>query len=99
MLFRFHDTLTTIFRGPPAMCAGMLVVVTPHWTTDPSGVAAVLVEVHRSFPDLVIVATFMGGRTMEGNVKVCETNSIPGYQFPSPQRRLSAKSSTIGDFV
>jgi acetyltransferase len=81
---RFRDALTTVFKASPEVCAGALVLVTPQSTTDPLGVASVLVEVHTAFPTRLIVATFMGGRTMEDPIRVCEASGIPCYQFPEP---------------
>jgi acetyltransferase len=81
---RFRDAIATAFRDPPSLCAGALVLITPQSTTDPAGVAAVLVDVHGTFPDRAIVATFMGGRTMDAPIKVCEASGIPCYQFPEP---------------
>jgi acetyltransferase len=81
---RFRNAVMTIFNDPPTICAGVVVLITPQSTTDPLGVANVLIEVHNLYPDRLIIAVFMGGETMKQPTQLCENVCIPSYKFPEP---------------
>lgn len=82
---RFKQALEAIFdEMPPEECAGAVVLVTPQSTTDPIAVAEVLAQVHNSYPDRLMLTTFIGGETMAEPRRIVEANGITSYQFPEP---------------
>lgn len=82
---RFQQALEAIFEEEsPENCAGTVVLVTPQSTTDPTAVADVLVNVHKKFPDRLMLTTFIGGETMVAPRQIVETHGITSYQFPEP---------------
>jgi acetyltransferase len=81
---RFRNAVMTIFNDPPTVSAGIVVLVTTQSTTDPLGVANVLIKVRNFYPDRLIITGFMGGEPIKQVTQMCEKVGIPSYKVSEP---------------
>ncbi len=79
---RYDTALRIVFKDAMDCCAGSLVLLTPQANTYPSRVADLMIKVHEDFPNHVMLASFIGGKSvMEGATKL-RAAGIPCYDFP-----------------
>ena len=72
---------------------GALVILTPQAMTEPVETAKGIIEVKKNYEDKPIVASFVGGSSVQEAVKLLEREGIPNYEFP--ERAIKALSSLV----
>jgi len=59
-----------------------LVILTPQAVTEPEKTADQIAKAKKRFPDKPLITAFVGGKTIEGAVKILSDSKIPSYPFP-----------------
>ena len=93
---RYRFALDTVLRSEAIHNA--LVILTPQATTEVDLTAKTLIEVHNTFRDKPLVASFMGGDAVSQAIKLLEGAKIPNYAFPERAIRALAALSNYGDY-
>jgi len=71
-----------------------LVILTPQAVTEPERTAEQIALAKKRFPDKPLVTAFVGGRTIEGAVKILSDAKIPSYPFP--ERAVYPLAALVG---
>lgn len=79
---RYDVALRTVFQERLEDVAGALLLLTPQANTRPTQAARVMIDVHRDFPDHVMIASFMGGGSVREGAENLVKAGIPCYDFP-----------------
>lgn len=74
--------------------ASVITILTPQAGTEPLKTAERICDLHRRFPDMPIVSSFIGGEQMEKAIDRLQECGIPNYPFP--ERAVYALSELAG---
>ncbi len=79
---RYDVALRTVFQDDMKFCAGALVLLTPQANTQPSRAAELMIKVHEDYPEHVMIASFMGGKSVVDGAAKLRDAGVPVYDFP-----------------
>jgi len=88
---QYRFTLETVLGSEDIHQA--LVILTPQAMTQPVETAKTVIEVKKYHENKPIVASFIGGSSVQEAVKVLEEAGIPNFEFP--ERAIKALSSLV----
>jgi acetyl coenzyme A synthetase (ADP forming)-like protein len=74
-----------------------LIILTPQAMTHPVETAKNIIEIKKNHKDKPIVASFIGGNSVEQAVKLLEEAAIPNYEFPERAIRALSSLSRYGE--
>lgn len=79
---RYEKALDVVLACPPSEVAGAIVVLTPQAQTDTPNAAKKMIEMHKKYPEKVMVAAFIGGPTVAEPSQELTKAGVPTYAFP-----------------
>jgi acetyltransferase len=83
---RYEDVLRILCES--GEYAAILVLLTPQMVTDPVGTAKSIVKISRSFGNINIFTSFLGGKKIGAGIKVLKNNNIMNFEYPIDLIRL-----------
>ncbi|MHA1679898.1 MAG: acetate--CoA ligase family protein [Promethearchaeota archaeon] len=79
---RYDFALREVLKEPDDVCAGTLIILTPQANTQPEKASEVMIKIHEEFPGKVMIAAFMGGKSVVEGAKNLIEHRVPCYDFP-----------------
>jgi acetyltransferase len=79
---RYKFALSTVLSDSNVGC--VLVILTPQATTKPKETAQTIIEASKEYKNKPIVASFMGGESVQEASKNLLSHGIPCFEFPEP---------------
>jgi acetyltransferase len=79
---RYEFAMEVLSKTPHTECAGQIILLTPQAQTDPLNVAKKIAEIHKKYPEKVVVASFIGGMSIHEPAKILNKSGVPCYAFP-----------------
>ncbi|MGR3951325.1 MAG: bifunctional acetate--CoA ligase family protein/GNAT family N-acetyltransferase [Chlamydia sp.] len=77
---RYEKTILEIAKDP--FIDGILVIVSPQDMTDSAGIALALSRASSLFPGKPILASWMGGASVQKGKEILYKNNIPSFDYP-----------------
>ncbi|MHA1368289.1 MAG: acetate--CoA ligase family protein [Promethearchaeota archaeon] len=79
---RYDFALRAVLKEPDIAVAGVLIILTPQANTQPLKASNVMLKVHEDFPSKIMIASFMGGKTVKDGARNLVENGVACYDFP-----------------
>jgi acetyltransferase len=96
---RYEYALKTLFEAPDTEVAGAIVLLTPQAQTDPFGAAKKMAEIRKSYPEKVMVAAFMGEKSVREPARFLTKSGVPTYDFPEDAVKVLKGLTAYGRIV
>jgi acetyltransferase len=79
---RYYYALEKLCETPTSEVAGAIILLTPQAQTDPVNAANKIVDIRKKFPDRVLVASFIGEKSVREPARYLTKSGVPTYDFP-----------------
>ncbi|MBD3188823.1 CoA-binding protein [Candidatus Bathyarchaeota archaeon] len=95
---RYDFALRTVLKEPMDACAGTLIILTPQANTHPLDASNIMIKVHEDFKDRIMIAAFMGGKSVKEGADNLMDHGIPCCDFPEEAIRNISGLITFSKF-
>lgn len=79
---RYEDACDILLQTPDSEVAGAIILLTPQAQTKPLEVAKKIALLHQKYPNKTLVASFIGGVSINEAAKELTHGGVPTYAFP-----------------
>ena len=85
---RYEDALDILLQCSDSEVAGCIILLTPQAQTKPLEVAQKITALHQKYPTKTLIASFIGGVSVNEAAKVLTQGGVPTYAFPEDAVRV-----------